>query len=273
MVIFLAYIRKKLYLCVKFKVMETYIGLELCTAGTVEKMTAQGRCTISAGTLMILSPAFPMFEIQRSEDYRFVILQESIESILPVFAQNLPSANNLPAITPYMPLTDEQQTRFLQSVEQIREKEQQLRDLTHPVQQKIQTTIITLLRQAVLLEHAILFAGQLQHPKPLSRKRQIMMTFLLTLNAEYRQHRTVQYYADKQALTPRHFADIIKQESGYTPMEWINMITVNQAKNLLRQPDMQVKQVADELGFPEQFTFRKYFKTHTGMSPTEYQRI
>jgi len=123
------------------------------------------------------------------------------------------------------------------------------------------------------LEHAILFAGQLQHPKPLSRKRQIMMTFLLTLNAEYRQHRTVQYYADKQALTPRHFADIIKQESGYTPMEWINMITVNQAKNLLRQPDMQVKQVADELGFPEQFTFRKYFKTHTGMSPTEYQRI
>ncbi|MBO7573165.1 MAG: AraC family transcriptional regulator, partial [Bacteroidales bacterium] len=28
---------------------------------------------------------------------------------------------------------------------------------------------------------------------------------------------------------------------------------------------------ADELGFPEQFTFRKYFKTHTGISPSEYQ--
>jgi AraC-like DNA-binding protein len=30
--------------------------------------------------------------------------------------------------------------------------------------------------------------------------------------------------------------------------------------------------VADELGFPEQFTFRKYFKTHTGMSPTEFRK-
>ena len=49
------------------------------------------------------------------------------------------------------------------------------------------------------------------------------------------------------------------------------MVTINQAKTLLRQPDILVKQVADELGFPEQFTFRKYFKAHTGMSPMEYK--
>ena len=55
-------------------------------------------------------------------------------------------------------------------------------------------------------------------------------------------------------------------------MEWINMVTINQAKNLLRQRNILVKEVADELGFPEQFTFRKYFKVHTGMSPTEFQR-
>ena len=30
--------------------------------------------------------------------------------------------------------------------------------------------------------------------------------------------------------------------------------------------------VAYEQGFPEQFTFRKYFKSHTGQSPTEYQQ-
>jgi len=254
--------------------METQVGLELCTAGTAEKMTVNGRCTISAGTLMILSPAFPMFEIARSADYQSVTLHERIENILPIFAQNLPSAANIPSITPYMSLTDEQQTHFLQSVERICEKELELRDLTHPIQQKIQATVINLLRQTTLLECAFLFCGQLLgSPQQISHKRQIMMAFLLTLNTEFRQHRTVQYYAEKQSLTPRHFADIIKQESGYTPMEWINMITINQAKNLLRQPDTQVKDVAAQLGFPEQFTFRKYFKTHTGMSPTEYQRM
>lgn len=38
------------------------------------------------------------------------------------------------------------------------------------------------------------------------------------------------------------------------------------------QPDLQIKEVAERLGFPEQFTFRKYFKTHTGVSPSEYRR-
>lgn len=58
---------------------------------------------------------------------------------------------------------------------------------------------------------------------------------------------------------------------GLHPDGWINMVTINQAKNLLRQADIQVKRVADEFGSPEQFTFRKYFKAHTGMSPTEFR--
>ena len=49
------------------------------------------------------------------------------------------------------------------------------------------------------------------------------------------------------------------------------MVTINHAKNLLRQPNVLIKQVADELGFPEQFTFRKYFKQHTGMSPRAFR--
>ena len=122
------------------------------------------------------------------------------------------------------------------------------------------------------MEHAFLFSQQLLRADQVpSHKRQVLMTFILSLNQEYKKQRAVRYYAGKQGLSPRHFADIIKQESGYTPMEWINMVTINQAKNLLSQSNMLVKQVADELGFPEQFTFRKYFKTHTGISPTEYQ--
>jgi len=251
--------------------METQIGLELCTAGSAERISVNGTFALEPGMLIIQSPAFPMIEIKRSADYNAVFLRDTIENILPVISNAL-STSSLPVITPYMSLTDEQQAHFLQSVSRIHEKEQLLRDITHPVQRKMLTTIISLLRQETLLEHAFLFSAQLiEQPQHLSRRRQVMLQFLVALNLDHRQHRAVQYYAEKQSLTPRHFADIIKQESSYTPMEWINMITVNQAKNLLRQPDMQVKDVAAQLGFPEQFTFRKYFKTHTGMSPTEYK--
>ena len=252
--------------------METQIGFELCTAGTAEKVTINGKCNVAVGTLMILSPVFPTLETNRSTDYQSVTLTDSIEEILPLFSQLLPDTRNISAITSFIQLTGEQQRHFMHSIERIRDKKQQLHDLTHPFQIKIQTAIIKLLRQETLLEHAFLFSNQLlQDQPPLSHKRRVMMTFLLTLNKEYQQHRTVNYYAEKQGLTPRHFSDIVKRESGYTPMEWINMVTINQAKNLLRQPDIQIKRVADKLGFPEQFTFRKYFKTHTGMSPTEFR--
>lgn len=253
--------------------METQIGLELCTTGISERVTVNGKCSVAAGTLMILSPVFPMLETNRSADYQSVVLTDSIDEIMPLFSQFLPSMQSIPAITPFMQLTGEQQRHFMHSIERIREKERQLLDMTHTVQSKMQAAIIKLLRQATLLEHAFLFSHQLlQEQQPLTHKRQVMMTFLLTLNMEYRQHREVNYYAEKQGLTPRHFSDIIKRESGYTPMEWINMVTINQSKYLLRQPNIQIKQVADELGFPEQFTFRKYFKTHTGMSPTEFRK-
>ncbi len=253
--------------------MESQIGLELCTAGTAKVLTVKGQCTITAGTLMIHSPVFPMLEQSRSSDYTSIVLRESIENIYSFIASNVTSPQQIYSIMPFVHLSDEQQVYFHNCIERIRAKEQQLAYTNHPVQRKMLVSIITMLKQETMLEHAFLFMDQLLHTDATpSHKRQVLITFLLALNQEYKQHRTVQYYADKQGLSPRHFADIIKQESGYTPMEWINMATINQAKYLLRQPDILVKQVADELGFPEQFTFRKYFKSHTGQSPTEYQQ-
>lgn len=40
---------------------------------------------------------------------------------------------------------------------------------------------------------------------------------------------------------------------------------------LTYQPETSIKEVAQQLNFPEQFTFRKYFKQHTGMSPSDYR--
>ena len=137
--------------------MQTQIGLELCTAGCAEKLTVIGQCTITAGTLMIHSPVFPMLELSRSDDYASVMLQDSIENIYSLIASNVTSPQQIYSITPFMHLTEEQQVHFQQCVERIRVKEQQLSYTNHPMQRKLLTTIISLLRQETLLEHGFLF--------------------------------------------------------------------------------------------------------------------
>lgn len=41
---------------------------------------------------------------------------------------------------------------------------------------------------------------------------------------------------------------------------------------MLEQDDKSIKEIAHELNFPEQFTFRKYFKARVGIPPKEYRR-
>ena len=55
-------------------------------------------------------------------------------------------------------------------------------------------------------------------------------------------------------------------------MQWIVSYTISQAKHLLSQTELSAKVIAEKLGFPEKFTFRKYFKTHAGESPTAFRR-
>lgn len=252
--------------------MKTQIGLELCISGMAEVLTVSGKQTLTPGTLMIHSPVFPMLEVFQSEDYASVSIKDNIDQILPFMSANPLDVKNLSALKPFLQLDPVQQEAFIRSVEAIRASEARLKDLKVPFQHNLMENIISLSRKKLLLEHAFLFTGQLLGSSgDVSRHRVVFINFLLTLNREFTAHRSVAYYSDKQGVSQRYFSAIIKRESGYTPMEWINMITINQAKALLRKPNMLVKQVASELGFPEQFTFRKYFHAHAGMSPKQYQ--
>ena len=125
-----------------------------------------------------------------------------------------------------------------------------------------------------LADEIIMLFLQNQPTVPAKRSRQeaLFQDFIVALVNSYVKHRDVAWYADSASLSVRHFSFMIRRHSGRTPMEWITLVTLTHAKRLLSQPGVQVKEVADLLGFPEQFTFRKYFKQHAGLSPREFQK-
>ena len=51
----------------------------------------------------------------------------------------------------------------------------------------------------------------------------------------------------------------------------INLIL--EAKNLLKYSDLSIKSIVYELNFPNQTTFYRFFKTKTGMTPSEYRKM
>ena len=93
-----------------------------------------------------------------------------------------------------------------------------------------------------------------------------------SLGLHYAERYPVSRYAGEAHLSVRHFSALIRAYTGQKPMEWITTYTIGQAKHLLSQTDLSVKEIAGQLGFPEQFTFQKYFKRVVGVSPSEYQK-
>lgn len=87
-----------------------------------------------------------------------------------------------------------------------------------------------------------------------------------------RQHRDVGFYARELCVTPDYLSKVIREHDGGSAMKWIVNAVIAEAKYLMRQPGKTINQVALEMNFPDQSTFGKFFKRHTGISPVEYKK-
>lgn len=107
--------------------------------------------------------------------------------------------------------------------------------------------------------------------KKLSNEEVLMQNFLKEVQQSYKKERKVLFYADRLHLSAGYLSTLIKNFSGRTAAEWIDDFVTLEAKALLKSTNMTVQQISDELNFPSQSFFGKYFKRQTGVSPKEYK--
>ncbi len=104
-----------------------------------------------------------------------------------------------------------------------------------------------------------------------SRKDKVFRQFIVALHFNFRTRRSVAFYAKQLCLSPRYFTTLIRERSGKTPVEWISMFVIADAKLKLSDPQQSIKEIATALDFPSQSLFCRYFKLYAGMSPSAYR--
>lgn len=95
--------------------------------------------------------------------------------------------------------------------------------------------------------------------------------FLILAQQNFKQQRFLDFYAQKLGVTPKHLSRTLKSQTGFTAVEWIERFVILEAKVLLKSSNLNIQQISDELNFPSQSFFGKYFKKITGMSPKEFR--
>jgi len=107
---------------------------------------------------------------------------------------------------------------------------------------------------------------------PSSRHKKVFEMFIELVEKYHNTERSVGFYADKLCISSKYLSQIIKNVSGFSAPDIINKYVILEAQHLLRHTEMSVKEIADQLNFPNQSFFYKYFKSHTGCTPNSYRQ-
>lgn len=106
-----------------------------------------------------------------------------------------------------------------------------------------------------------------------NRKDELFKRFIELVHEHCTAQRDVGFYAGELFITSRYLSTIVQEVSGETAKSIIDKHVILEIKALLQSTDLSVQEIANQLQFPDQSFFGRYFKKHTGTSPLSYRRM
>lgn len=150
-----------------------------------------------------------------------------------------------------------------------------VRELQHPIDKFSKSLIVSNIE--VLLNYCMRFyerqfitREEMNHDA-LARFERLLDDYLYSGTATREGIPTVKYFADKICLSPNYFGDLVKQETGKTAQEYIQLKMIEIAKDAILDPNLNTKQISDMLGFQYPQHFLRFFKKQVGCTPKEYR--
>ncbi len=84
---------------------------------------------------------------------------------------------------------------------------------------------------------------------------------------------TVAFCAEELHLSANYFGDLIKKETGISPLEFIQTKVIDLAKERIFDVDKSISEISYELGFKYPQHFTRLFKQKTGSTPLDYRNL
>lgn len=240
-------------------------AIAICTKGyttghiNLKRYVSQAPCI----TVLLQGQILQYEEI--SEDFSgfFIVMSEQFSNNLLTNMQERLSLNFAFANNPCLPLNKLQLESMLDYYNLLK-KTRRVDDL--PVRREMVKHLTLAFYYALTYQSHILSGAEQQ-----SKQSVLFDRFMNLVQENFREQRDIGFYADKLSLTPKYLSKVIKDNSGALAGEWIDNHVALEAKALLKSTNMTVQQISEELNFPSQSFFGKYFKRIVGVSPKEYR--
>ncbi len=245
-----------------------FILMALCKKGRAQYSIDTRKQTVKPGDLLFVSERHIIDNYMATRDFECLCIMVSTD-FYHDFVQNVKNVSSLLLFSmnnPVVSLTPMEIQTYSNYFQTIREK------MANP-QHHYRTDLVKALLLAMFYDMSnVIWRVEQTRATIQSRSDDIFSRFIRLLEANFRTERRVKWYAEELCITPKHLYEVVKQVSKRTPNEWIENYVILEIRVLLRNTTKSIKQICDELHFPNQSFLGKYFKEHIGVSPSEYRK-
>lgn len=239
----------------------------LCTQGKAQYSVDTVEYTVYANDMMIISEGQITDDVMLSRDFNgmgIIVSDDFFNEIV----KDVHELSTLFLFTRANPVCHLTQQECDNIVDYFRMLKQKTDDLKHHFRRE---TVRSLLTTMIYDLSNIIFRMQNTVDRRQTRGEAIFTQFLQLVELNFRHERRVSWYAKQLCISPKYLSEIIKQVSRRTPNDWIDNFVTLEIRVLLRNSTKSIKEIAQELNFPNQSFFGKFFKEHVGMSPSQYR--
>lgn len=92
------------------------------------------------------------------------------------------------------------------------------------------------------------------------------------IDCHYNEALTIGQLAGMANICPKYFVDLFKKTFGQTTIDYLTHVRMNHAKRYLAESDDRLRDIAQRVGYKDEFYFSRIFKKKVGISPSEYAR-
>lgn len=108
-----------------------------------------------------------------------------------------------------------------------------------------------------------------EHESPAHKK---IAEIVAAINGSFEEPLSLESVAKEHYISPYHLSRMFKRVTGFSFVEYVNSIRINEAQRLLRETDWKVTMIAERVGYENIGHFGRVFKEIAKTNPLEYRK-